>query len=374
MPTMRTIRFMHRLTIIIPLYLFVMAVLLLVAMDLDELRNTNVIHYLLGFFLLLMTAVLMRLCVVCFGKWVLTHSTEKFTPQAQYNQYLECQQRSHCAGEKRDHIVLLLHGFTTSPMQWETLIHELEEAGIDFHAPLIHGFGQVTPEFLLGAGKEDWRRQVVNLYDLFAERYHRVSVAGHSMGGLLACFLAQQRPVHQLIISSPALFPPITHGFYARIMRSRVATAFISYLIPMVPKPLRGNREGPADTLDAEETYHYFQYLITPTRLLFSMLQAQMDMDYAAMTYERMTLICGRHDITVDNRDTERRLAESGLAFQRYRFLHSAHNTFVDYDRCLASGLVVGLLQETPDINLPPGVCEYAAYPAPEKGRSHGDH
>ncbi|NCD35221.1 MAG: alpha/beta fold hydrolase [Spartobacteria bacterium] len=311
-----------------------------------------------------MTAALMRLCIIYFGKWVLSQTTQSFTPEINCNRFLECKQRSYCSGEKRDHIVLLLHGFTTSPMQWEILSSELERNGIDFHAPLIHGFGQIHPEFLQAAGKEDWIRQIVDLYDLFSHQYRRISVIGHSMGGMLACILAQQRPVHELIISGPALFPLKKQGIYAHAMRSRFATALISYLIPMVPKPMRGNRKGPADTLDTAATYQYFQYMVAPVRLMFSMLHAQQNMDYSAMKFDRFTFICGKHDITVDNCSTEKYLASCGLKFHRYRFLNSAHNTFVDFDRAHANTLVIQLLSGAAGELPPPEACECVHYPA----------
>ncbi len=69
---------------------------------------------------------------------------------------------------------------------------------------------------MLSLNKEDWFRQVVDIYDLFAQRYQHISIISHSMGGMLACYLAQVRPVQELIISAPALFPQKQEIFYYR--------------------------------------------------------------------------------------------------------------------------------------------------------------
>jgi len=69
----------------------------------------------------------------------------------------------------------------------------------------------------------------------------------------------------------------------------------------MIPKLSRSGRSGPADTMDTKSTYQYFQYLIVPIRLLFAMLQAQTEIKLDKMMYKRLTLMYGKHDITVNN-------------------------------------------------------------------------
>jgi esterase/lipase len=324
-----------------------MGLITLIAVDIELLRNTALMHIILAILLFLAAARLMRILVIVFGRWVVSSTTKNFTPQWHLNRYFECKQLSHCSGEKRDQVVLLFHGFTSSPMEWDMLAKHLEEQHIDFHAPLIYGFGQINHDVIFAIRKEDWFRQVIDLYDLYAERYRKVSVIGHSMGGMLACYLAQHRPVHELIVSAPALFPQKTQGFYARVVKSKIATYLVAWCIPMIPKPARGERNGPADTMDIESTYRYFQYLVAPVRLLFAMLQSQLEIDLREITYDRLTLLYGEHDITVDNRATEHYLERCELSFQRFMFKNSAHNTFIDFDREHANELVTQLLKDT---------------------------
>jgi len=349
MPTVRTIKFLHKVTIIVPLYLLVFAVVIIIDVDIEDLRNIYLVHIILAILLLYATAHLIRALIFVFGRWVVAHTSRNFTPETQFNRYVECKQISHCAGEKRDQIVLLLHGFTTSPMDWDMLAERLTKENIDFHAPLIHGFGQINHDLMLAIHKEDWFRQIVDIYDLFAQRYEKISVIGHSMGGMLACYLAQIRPIHELVISAPALFPQKQEGFYARVVKKQIAVNFVSWLIPMIPKPSRSGRSGPADTMDTEATYRYFQYLVAPVRLLFAMLQAQMDIKLNEMTYRRLTLLYGAHDITVDNPVIENYINSLGLPFQRFRFKNSAHNLFIDFDRDCANDLIIALLKDESD-------------------------
>jgi carboxylesterase len=369
MPKIRTIRYIHSLVVIIPTYLLLTGLIALIAVDIEMLHSLGVIHIVLAILLFLAAARLMRLFSFAFGRWVVAKTTKNFTPEWHLNRFFECRQISHCAGKKREQIVLLFHGFTTSPMEWDVLAEHLEQQNIDFHAPLIYGFGQINHEVILAIRKEDWFRQVIDLYDLFAERYSKISVVGHSMGGMLACYLAQHRPVHELIISAPALFPQKQQGFYARAVRSKLATFLIAWCIPVIPKPARSGRTGPADTMDIESTYSYFQYLVAPVRLLFAMLQAQLEIDVTKMDYQRLTFLYGAHDITVDNLATEQYLQSRGLAFQRFKFRNSAHNTFIDFDRRHVNELVVQLLR---DSFAAAPACEFYEYtnylPAAEEG------
>ncbi|MBU0946649.1 MAG: alpha/beta fold hydrolase [Proteobacteria bacterium] len=346
-PKVQTIKFLHKVAIIVPSYLLIFAIVAYIALDIEFLQNLYIRHIILALLLLYATSHLIRALTFFFGRWVVAHTSRNFSPERQFNRYRECQQISHCSGEKRQHIVLLLHGFTTSPMDWKILAARLSAEKIDFHAPLISGFGQVNQDSILSIHKEDWFRQIVDTYDLFAERYEKISVIGHSMGGMLACYLAQLRPVHELIISAPALFPQKQQGFYARVVRNRFATNLVSWQIPMIPKPSRSGRSGPADTMDSKATYHYFQYLVAPVRLLFAMLQAQMEIKLDEMSYQRFTLLYGAHDITVDNPVIEKFISSINLPFQRFRFTNSAHNIFVDFDHEQANDLVITLLTDT---------------------------
>lgn len=344
-PGIRSIRLIHHICVMIPLYILLLVIILVIATDIEDTTNIHVMRLALGLLLLFAAAHLMRNSIFAFGRWVLARTTREFTPEPAFNRYAECRQQIHITGPKRKHLVILIHGFTTSPMEWDLLAERLREENIDFVAPLIFGFGQINQASLLSLRKEDWFRQMVDLYDLFAEQYEKISIVGHSMGGMLGSYLSHVRPVHELILSAPALFPERTHRLYAWAAKSQWGTRILSWLIPMIPKPVRSTREGPADTMDADSSYHYFQYMVAPVRLLIALLKAQMEIHPDQIRCDHLSLLYGAHDITVNNTGTEQRLREAGLAFQRFRFPNSAHNIFVDYDRDKANDLVVAILQ-----------------------------
>ncbi len=346
MPTMRTIRILHRATIIAPLYLLLLIVVIVAAVDIEFIRNLHLVRIILAVLLFFVTVHLIRILVFLFGRWVVKRTARNFTREEELNRYRECRPIAHCSGAKREHLVLLLHGFTTSPMEWRILGKRLDREGLDFYAPLIYGFGQINQDLILAIHKEDWFRQIVDIYDLYSQQYEKISVIGHSMGGMLACYLAQVRPVHELILSAPALFPARRHSFYSRVVKNRLATYFISWLIPMVPKPMRGGRGGPADTMDSESTYNYFQYLVAPVRMMFAMLEAQTEIKLQDMTFRRLSLLHGAHDITVDNPGISTFLHSLDLSFTCYCFKNSAHNIFLDYDREEVNDLMVTLLRD----------------------------
>jgi esterase/lipase/flagellar biosynthesis protein FliQ len=345
-PGIRSIRLIHHVCVMIPLYVLLLVVILVLATDIEHIQNVHVMRIAMTLLLLFAAAHLMRGSIFAFGRWVLRRTTREFTPEPSFNRYAECRQLLHTGGTKRKHVVILIHGFTTSPMEWDVLAEHLRKEDIDFVAPLVFGFGQIKQDSLLSLQKEDWFRQIVDLVDLLAEQYEKISIVGHSMGGMLACYVSQVRPVHELILSAPALFPERTHWLYAWAAKSQLATSLVSWFIPMIPKPMRGNRGGPADTLDTDSSYRYFQYMAAPVRLLMALLKAQMDIHPDKIHCDRLTLLYGEHDITVNNPGTETHLEEAGLPFQRFCFAESAHNIFVDYDRDKANRLVVSLLKD----------------------------
>jgi len=358
-PKMRTIKYIHKLIVIIPIYIFLICICLILFTDIEEIKNHTLKEIVIYCILLYAAIHLIRGLVLIFGRWIVSNTTKNFTPQKALNRFEECKQITNCTGVKRKHLVILLHGFTTSPMEWNFLANNLEKENIDFHAPLIYGFGQINLHMILSVTKEDWFRQLINLYDLFEPRYEKISVIGHSMGGLLACLLAQHRKIHELIISAPAIFPEESHKKYARIVKHKIALNLLAWLIPLIPKPTRSERTGPADTMDSESTYQHFQYLVAPVRLLIAMLRAQVDVKLNEMSYDRLSLFHGAHDITINNDEIESVCQKNGLSFQSFEFKNSAHNIFVDYDRDEINKLVVLLLNNTFDETIKNDAYEY---------------
>jgi esterase/lipase len=102
--------------------------------------------------------------------------------------------------------VLLVHGFTGTPMSMRPWGEHLAAAGFAVRCPLLPGHGtrwqdcnQVT--------EDDWTTAVGRALDELAADVDRVVVAGLSMGGTLAIRLAETRPddVAALVLVNPSL-------------------------------------------------------------------------------------------------------------------------------------------------------------------------
>ncbi|MBN2575963.1 MAG: alpha/beta fold hydrolase [Deltaproteobacteria bacterium] len=90
---------------------------------------------------------------------------------------------------------LCLHGFTGTPYEVAPLAHALGAAGFSVSAPLLAGHGQ-TAAALAATRWQDWLASAEAAFDSLRATAAPgpVSVAGFSMGGLLALRLARTRP------------------------------------------------------------------------------------------------------------------------------------------------------------------------------------
>lgn len=106
------------------------------------------------------------------------------------------------------HGVLVLHGITGTPASVRDLSYALAAAGHAVEAPLLPGHGTTVAD-LAGVGWEDWTNAVGRSYEALAARCERVVVAGLSMGGTLACWLATIRAdVAGVVCLNPYIEPP----------------------------------------------------------------------------------------------------------------------------------------------------------------------
>lgn len=104
--------------------------------------------------------------------------------------------------------VLVLHGFTGNPQSLRPLAEALADAGYAVELPLLPGHGTAM-EDMVPTRFADWAGASDQAYDRLASRCRRVAVAGLSMGGTLACRLAERRPeIAALVVVNPMVEPP----------------------------------------------------------------------------------------------------------------------------------------------------------------------
>jgi carboxylesterase len=103
--------------------------------------------------------------------------------------------------------VLVCHGFTGNPQSMRGLAEAFAAAGFSVELPLWPGHG-TTIEDMLETGWEDWSAAAEAAYAELASRCEKVVVAGLSMGGTLATWLAASHPEIAGLIAINAAVEP----------------------------------------------------------------------------------------------------------------------------------------------------------------------
>jgi carboxylesterase len=88
--------------------------------------------------------------------------------------------------------VLVLHGFTGSPIAVRPLGERIAEAGYQVELPLLPGHGTTSAD-LAGTRYPDWYDDAERVLDHLAAHAERVVVCGFSVGGTIALDLAVRR-------------------------------------------------------------------------------------------------------------------------------------------------------------------------------------
>lgn len=106
-------------------------------------------------------------------------------------------------GAGKNHALLLLHGFSSSPAVFRKLITQLP-AYDAVVCPVLPGHGDSIAAFTAVKAHE-WVATAEQCCAALIEEYQHVDVLGLSLGGLLACHLSQQFKLCHLFLLAPAL-------------------------------------------------------------------------------------------------------------------------------------------------------------------------
>jgi carboxylesterase len=103
------------------------------------------------------------------------------------------------------HGALVIHGFTGNPQSLRGLAEALHAAGYAVELPLLPGHGTSVDD-LLDTDWADWSAAVETAYEALAAQVDKVVVAGLSMGGSLALWLAARHPeIAGVVCVNPAV-------------------------------------------------------------------------------------------------------------------------------------------------------------------------
>ncbi|HXQ58808.1 MAG TPA: alpha/beta fold hydrolase [Acidimicrobiales bacterium] len=104
--------------------------------------------------------------------------------------------------------VLVLHGFTGNPQSMRPVAEALAAAGFTVDLPLLPGHGTAV-EDMIGTRWPDWSAAAESAYSKLAANCDAVAVVALSMGGTLACWLAEHHPeITGLALVNPFIDPP----------------------------------------------------------------------------------------------------------------------------------------------------------------------
>jgi len=107
-----------------------------------------------------------------------------------------------------DRGVLVLHGFTGSPHSMRPLAESLADRGYAVELPRLPGHGTSLDD-LVPTRWSDWSSAAAATFDELAARCSAVAVVGLSMGGGLACWLAETHPETVALVAINPLVQPI---------------------------------------------------------------------------------------------------------------------------------------------------------------------
>jgi carboxylesterase len=117
--------------------------------------------------------------------------------------------------------VLVLHGFTGNPQSMRPLAEALAAVGYTVDLPLLPGHGTAV-EDMIPTRWSDWSQEAESAYTKMAAACHDVAIVALSVGGTLACWLAEHHPeIRGLALVNPFIDPPAES--FRDVMRGALA-------------------------------------------------------------------------------------------------------------------------------------------------------
>ncbi len=226
---------------------------------------------------------------------------------------------------------LVLHGFTGTPQSMRGLAEALAGAGLAVELPLLPGHG-TSVEDMLPTGWKDWSTAAEEAYAALAARSRRVIVAGLSMGGTLAVWLAEHHPeIAGVIAVNPFIEPP--------------AESFREMLQGVLDA---GTETMPGIGSDiALEGVEELAYASSPIAPMLSLMEA---IDDVAANLGRVrcpvVLLSSRQDHVVPSASGDVLAAGVGGPIERIWLERSYHVATLDQDRDVIEARALELLAE----------------------------
>jgi len=179
--------------------------------------------------------------------------------------------------------VLLCHGFTATTAEVRPLAQALFQSGYTVNAPLLPGHG-VKPQDANQYTWKDWATTIAEAYTELKQSCTRIFLAGESLGGLLALYLAANGAETAGLL----LYAPAIH------LRSPAA----SLLAPLL-SPFMSTKKKPRPTPSAADLL-WQGYTVYPLKALRQLLKFQkITLTHLYRITQPLLIVQGRLDRSV---------------------------------------------------------------------------
>ena len=132
---------------------------------------------------------------------------QKFANNEQKLLFQSRNHRVYLHGEKKDCVVINLHGLYQSPKDQQEIAEYFFKSGCNVISPLLVGHWEQNETAFSEIGFEAWISQIEEILKIALNLGEKIILAGHSNGGLVAFNIAARNPslISALVLFSPAL-------------------------------------------------------------------------------------------------------------------------------------------------------------------------
>lgn len=230
-----------------------------------------------------------------------------------------------------EHGVLVCHGFTGNPQSMRPLAEAFAGAGFTVELPLWPGHGTSLDD-MLETSWDDWSAAAETAFSELQTRCPKVVVAGLSMGGTLATWLASRHPEVAGLIAINAAIEPGGDAFLD-ILRQTIEQG--THVMPSIGSDV------------ADPDVKELAYEGTPVAPLISLLEAQAALAPQLGGVRCPTLIItSRQDHVVPPTSSDYLAERLGGPVERVFLERSFHVATLDYDRDEIEARAVAFAQQ----------------------------